>query len=158
MKKLSQNDLIKKNGSIKSRFLYTIVLMVLTLSLFLSSSYAWLTFNRNLNASDIEMSLVVDDTSAVYEAYMYSIKDGKGTNLTGDGEALNITNLVLNQYDTIFRTQNKNTPAFAKTVITRNETMPKNGIVRFTIDREDCLLSMMAVMCQLLTLMPYINL
>ncbi len=137
MKKLIKNDLIKKNGSIKSRFLYTIVLMVLTLSLFLFSSYAWLTFNRNLNASDMEMSLVVDDTSAVYEAYMYSIKDGKGTNLTGDGEALNITNLVLNQYDTIFRTQNKNTPAFAKIVITRNETMPKNGIVRFTIDRED---------------------
>lgn len=137
MKRFSQNDLIKKYGSTKSRFFYTIVLIFLTFNLLLISSYAWLTLNRNLNADNIDMSLAVDDTTAIYEAYMYDIKSGKGVNLVEEGgDALNISNLVLNQYDTIFRKQNKNTPAFAKIVITRNESMQKSGIVSFTIDRE----------------------
>ena len=136
MKKLNQNDMINKIGLIKSRLLYTVFLMFLIFNLLLCSSYAWISSNRNLNANDMDMSLAVDDTSAIYEAFKYDIKTGKGTNLavTDNGtETLNITNLVLNQYDTIFNNQNKNTPAFAKIVITRNKSMPKNSTIHLPL-------------------------
>ena len=67
----------------------------------------------------------------------------KGTNLEAattenpnPGE-LNITNIDLNQYDTIFRAQNKYTPAFAQIQVVRNTSMPASGTVYITIERND---------------------
>ena len=117
--------------------LYIALTMLLVLNIAISASVAWLTINRRTDADGMGMGLTVDDTSAVYEAYMYDIKAGKGTDTGENGEALNVTNLNLNQYDTIFRAQNKYTPAFARITIVRNKSMPKSGTVHLTIERSE---------------------
>ena len=66
---------------------------------------------------------------------MYDLEANKGTDKDAEGNQLNVTNIDLNQYDTIFRAQNKHTPAFARIEIVRNESMAKNGTVTITIDR-----------------------
>lgn len=138
MKKLTKNSLNKIVNTQKRSIFYTIILIILTFNLLLVSSYAWLTFNKKTTANQIDMGLNVDDTTAIYEAYMYNIRTGKGTNLLDEQtqEKLNITNLNLNQYDTIFKTQNKNTPAFAKIILTKSDSMPKNGIINLTITKK----------------------
>ena len=102
------------------------------------ASVAWFTINRKTDADEMGMALAVDDTAAVYKAYMYDLTLGKGINQHPDGGGeLTITNIDLNQYDTIFNMQNKYTPAFAQIVIVRNKSMPLNGTVYLTITRND---------------------
>ena len=103
----------------KNRLLYTIFVTAVAFNLVIISSFAWLTLNRKTGVGQMGMSLDVDDTSAVYEAYMYDLKTGKGTNsrkeivvdengnTTVKTEPLTITNIDLNQYDTIFKGQNR---------------------------------------------------
>ena len=125
-------DKLKKN-----RLLYTFFVTAVALNLLIISSFAWLTLNRKAGVGEMGMALAVDDTNAVYQAYMYDLKNGKGTNKTADGEDLNITNIDLNQYDTIFKGQNKYTPVFAKIILIRSQSMPKSGTVHITVERED---------------------
>ena len=68
--------------------LYIALTMLLVLNIAISASVAWLTINRRTDADGMGMGLTVDDTSAVYEAYMYDIKAGKGTDTGENGEAL----------------------------------------------------------------------
>ena len=121
----------------KNKVLYTFLTTVLAFNMVIVTSFAWLTLNRKTAVDDIGMGLAVDDTSAVYEAYMYDLEKGAGTDLNADGEKLNVTNIDLNQYDTIFKGQNKYTPVFAKIVLVRSEAMPKTGKVYITVDREE---------------------
>lgn len=125
-------DKLKKN-----RLLYTFFVAAVALNLLIISSFAWLTLNRKAGVGEMGMALAVDDTNAVYQAYMYDLKNGKGTNKNADGEDLNITNIDLNQYDTIFKGQNKYTPVFAKIILIRSQSMPKSGTVHITVERED---------------------
>ena len=125
-------DKLKKN-----RLLYTFFVTAVALNLLIISSFAWLTLNRKAGVGEMGMALAVDDTNAVYQAYMYDLKNGKGTNKSADGEDLNITNIDLNQYDTIFKGQNKYTPVFAKIILIRSQSMPKSGTVHITVERED---------------------
>lgn len=121
-----------------SKVLYTLFLLVLIFSLTITSSIAWLTSNRKTDSNELGMGLEVDDTSAVYKAYMYNHETESGTDkLPGSetGEELNISNLSLNQYDTIFSVKNKYTPAFAQIHITSKESMPRSGTVHLTISR-----------------------
>ena len=148
MKKVFEKFKIGFDRIKKSRVLKTLLLTLLAFNMFAVTSFAWLTINRKLNADEMGMALAVDDTNAVYEAYMYDLKTGKGTDLhkeivvdengtsTVKTEPLTITNIDLNQYDTIFKSQNKNTPVFAKIKITRNKSMPESGIVYITINRD----------------------
>ena len=119
----------------KGKVSYHAFLLVLIFHLIVTSSVAWLVHNRRVAANEMGMALAVDDTSAVYEAYMYDVNTGKGINRFSDGTEVNVTNLDLNQYDTLFRAKNQYTPAFAKICITRNESMPKNGALHLTIER-----------------------
>ena len=125
-------DKLKKN-----RLLYTFFVTAVALNLLIISSFAWLTLNRKAGVGEMGMALAVDDTNAVYQAYMYDLKNGKGTNKSADGTDLNITNIDLNQYDTIFKGQNKYTPVFAKIILIRSQSMPKSGTVHITVERED---------------------
>lgn len=136
MKKVFEKFKIGFDRIKKSRVLKTLLLTLLAFNMFAVTSFAWLTINRKLDVDEMGMALAVDDTNAVYEAYMYDLETGKGTDTGPDGEKLNITNIDLNQYDTIFRSQNKNTPVFAKIKITRNQSMPESGKVYITIDRD----------------------
>jgi hypothetical protein len=120
----------------KNRLLYTFLTTALAFNLLIVASFAWLTLNRKTAVEDMGMGLAVNNTSAVYEAYMYDLSKGAGTDLNADGEKLNVTNIDLNQYDTIFRGQNKYTPVFAKIVLLRSDAMPKSGTVYITIDRQ----------------------
>ena len=71
---------------------------------------------------------------------MFDLENMVGVNRimgeNGEYEELNIANLNMNQYDTIFSVQNKYTPAFAQIQITRNKSMPASGTVLITIDRD----------------------
>ena len=140
----------------KNRILYTFLVTVLAFNMVIVTSFAWLTLNRKTDVNNMGMGLAVDDTSAVYEAYMYDLETGEGTNLhkeiekdeNGETildenglpkkkvEPLTITNIDLNQYDTIFKAQNKYTPVFARIKITRSEAMPTAGKIYITIERE----------------------
>ena len=120
----------------KNRVLYTFLTTALAFNLLIVASFAWLTLNRKTAVDEIGMGLAVDDTAAVYEAYMYDLEKGAGTDLNADGEKLNVTNIDLNQYDTIFKGQNKYTPVFAKIVLTRSREMPKSGKVYITVNRK----------------------
>ena len=119
----------------ESRALTTLVITILILNMLIVASVAWFTLNRQTDADEMGMALAVDDTSAVYKAYMYDLESEAGTNKATDGSELTIGNLVLNQYDTIFKAQNRYTPAFARIEITRNSSMPANGNVTVTVAR-----------------------
>ena len=120
----------------ESRATATLVMLILILNILISASVAWFTINRQTDADDMGMALSVDDTSALYKAYMYDLETEKGTNKAPDGSELTIGNLVLNQYDTIFKAQNRYTPAFARIEITRINSMPKSGNVTLTVARD----------------------
>ena len=91
----------------KNRVLFTAMAVVVAFSMLVVTSFAWLTLNRKTDVGDMGMGLAVDDTAVVYEAYMYDLKNHIGTNIGPDGKTLDITNIDLNQYDTIFKAQNK---------------------------------------------------
>ncbi len=119
----------------KNRALYTLIGTILAFNMLIVATFAWFTLNRKMSIDEMGMSLAVDDTNAVYQAFMYNLKTGKGTDKNADGEPLTVTNIDLNQYDTIFRAQNKYTPVFAKIMLIRSESMPKNGTVYITVER-----------------------
>lgn len=121
----------------KNRVLFTAMAVVVAFSMLVVTSFAWLTLNRKTDVGDMGMGLAVDDTAVVYEAYMYDLKTNKGTNIGPDGKTLDITNIDLNQYDTIFKAQNKYTPVVARIKIVRNESMPLAGKVYITINRDN---------------------
>ena len=121
----------------ESHALHTLVAIVLILNMLVAASVAWFTLNRQTDVDEMGMALAVDDTTAVYRAYMFNINTGKGTALDADKNPLDVTNLDLNQYDTIFRAQNRFTPALAKITLTRNTSMPESGTVIITINREE---------------------
>lgn len=121
----------------KNRVLFTAMAVVVAFSMLVVTSFAWFTLNRKTDVGDMGMGLAVDDTAVVYEAYMYDLKNRVGTDKDADGNLLNITNIDLNQYDTIFRAQNKYTPVVARIKIVRNESMPLAGKVYITINREN---------------------
>ena len=125
-------DKLKKN-----RLLYTFFVTAVAFNLVIISSFAWLTLNRKAGVGEMGMALAVDDTNAIYQAYMYDLKTGAGTNKNAEGETLNVTNIDLNQYDTIFKGRNKYTPVFAKIILIRSKSMPKAGTVHITVERED---------------------
>ena len=118
-----------------SKALTPLIIMILILNMLIAASVAWFTMNRNTDADEMGMALAVDDTTAIYKAYMYDLKTNLGTDRDAEGNELNVTNIDLNQYDTIFQAQNKYTPAFAVIQITRNSSMEKNGTVHITINR-----------------------
>ncbi len=117
-----------------------LIALLTILAMLVASSIAWFTNNRNLGSNDMDMALKIDDTSAIYQAYKFDIEQEVGidkiTNDNGEVEQLHISNLDLNQYDTIFSVQNQYTPAFAKIQITRISSMPENGTLLITIDRD----------------------
>ena len=130
-----------------SKALSTLVVMILMINMIIAASVAWFTLNRQTDADEMGMALAVDDTQAVYKAYMYNLKTGKGTDRVSNQDGspavdengnplyLDVANLDLNQYDTIFKGQNKYTPAFARIEIVRSESMKKNGTVTITVER-----------------------
>ena len=122
--------IVKQNQATSS-----LILTILILNLAITASFAWFAINRQTAANDMGMALKVDETKAVYKAYRYSTGDSAGTNLTAEGEELTLNNIVLNQYDTIFSGQNKNTPVFAQITITRNNSMTDDGKLYITITR-----------------------
>ena len=135
MKKLSR--VLKETFTLirASRALSTMVLLILVFSMLTTASVAWVTFNRKTDSDNMDMSLAVDDTQAIYAAYMFDLTKEMGTNLDEKGNPLNVTNIDLNQYDTVFTARNKYTPAFAKITLIRNSSMPEKGTVKLTIDR-----------------------
>ena len=109
--------------------------MLLSFALCITASVAWFTLNRKTDSDGMGMALAIDDTSAIYKAYMYDLATGQGTDTDPNGEKLNVTNIDLNQYDTIFRAQNIYTPAFAQIQLIKSKSMPDSGTVLITIER-----------------------
>lgn len=121
------------------RVLTSFILVLITLFMTVASSLAWITSNRILGSNDMGMGLAVDDTSAIYKVYMYDLEKRVGSDqikINGEYQDLNLYNLHMNQYDTIFKVQNRFTPAFAQIQITKNKSMPDSGTVYITIDRD----------------------
>lgn len=118
----------------KNKALSSFIMVVVIVNMLITASVAWFTINRQTGADDMGMGLAVDDTTAVYKVYMYDIESSAGTDKC-DSVDLTVANLDLNQYDTIFKAQNKKTPAFAKIQITRQESMDLNGRIFITVSR-----------------------
>ena len=125
------------------RAVTSFIALVVSFCMMVVSSVAWLTTNRTLKSEGMGMGLAIDDTSAVYKVYMFDLKTLVGTDkIKGDGDTstpLNIANLKMNEYDTIFVVQNQYTPVFAQIQISRNSSnseMPMNGTVYITINRD----------------------
>ena len=119
-----------------------LIALLITLAMLVGSSIAWLTTNRNLGSNDMDMAIAIDDTSAIYKVYMCDLDTQKGIDRvkisedSDEYEEITLYNLEMNQYDTIFKVQNKYTPAFAQINITRVSSMPESGTVYLTIDRD----------------------
>ena len=123
---------LKANGA-----LTPIILAILIFNMLIAASVAWFTLNRQTSAGEMGMGLAVDDTTATYKVYMFDLQKMTGTNTHADGSELTISNLDFNQYDTIFHTQNKYTPAIAKIQIVKKNSMPESGTVHLNITRND---------------------
>ena len=121
----------------KNSVLNSFLVMLVSFSLLITSSVAWFVSNKKTASGDLGLGLEKDDTKATYVAYMYDLEKGYGTNKTADGKDLSISNLVLNRYDTIFKTKNICTPAFAQIRIKGSESMQvEQGTVHITIYRD----------------------
>ena len=120
----------------KGNLLNSFFIMLVCLCLLITSSTAWLANNRDADTKDLGLGLEKNDTSATYIAYRYDLDAEKGTDKTANGEPLKIDNLVLNRYDTIFRVMNKYTPAFAQITIAGNQSMPQEGTMHITVERD----------------------
>lgn len=118
----------------ENKAVYAFVMTVVTVNMLITASVAWLTINRQTDVDDMGIGLAVDDTVAVYKVYAYDLDKGVGTDQGENGD-LTVANLELNQYDTIFRAQNKKTPAFAKIQIIRHSTMEPDGKIFITVSR-----------------------
>ena len=122
------------------RAVTSLIVVIVSFCMMVVTSVAWLTTNRRLKSEEMGMGLTVDDTSAIYKAYMYDLDSMKGVDKlkgeNGEDEELNIANLKMNQYDTIFVVQNKYTPAFAQIQISGNSFMPASGTIFITIYRD----------------------
>ena len=120
----------------QSRALSSLILTFLILNMAITASVAWFAINRQMGVNEMGMALKVDETRAVYKAYRYDVDKGEGTDLINGDEELTLGNIVLNQYDTIFSNQNRNTPVFAKITVTRTNSMTDNGKLYITITRQ----------------------
>lgn len=118
----------------KKKIAYHSVVLVLIFNLIITSSLAWFASKRSTNVDDLGMSLEIDDTVAIYRAYMCNPDTGIGYCRNENDELINITNLDLNQYDTLFRAKNINTAAFAQINLLGRESMPESGTLHITID------------------------
>ena len=78
---------------VQGRAIYTFILMMLALNMLIVTSLSWFTMNKQADSENMGMSLAVDDTSAVYKAFMYDMKQGKGVDTNPEGGILDITNL-----------------------------------------------------------------
>jgi hypothetical protein len=117
--------------------LNSLVACVVIMNILITAVFAWITLNRMTYINNMGMALEVDDTRAIYKAYMYDLENEIGTDQHPEGGELNISNIDLNPYDTIFHLQNKYTPAFARIEIFRNLSMDPNGTVYITISRKE---------------------
>ena len=109
--------------------------MILVLDMLIAASVAWFAMRRDTEAAEMGMGLDIIDSSADYKAFMYDVENERGTNQHPKGGDLLVTNLDLNQYDTIFRAQNVHTPAFAQIKIKASESTDKDGTLLITITR-----------------------
>ena len=123
------------SSSTKS-FVRCVALLLMFASLLTSASVAWIVFNKQADSEGMDMSLVVDDTTASYLVYMYDTKLEKGVTEI-NGVPIDITSIDFNQYDTIFKSRNKYTPVFAKIEIVRVNSMPRSGTVTATVKRSN---------------------
>lgn len=117
----------------------SLIALIVSFSMLIVSSLAWLTTNRWLKSEDMNMGLHIDDTSAVYKVYKFDLDKMKGIEENKNGEALTITNVEMNSYDTIFVVKNQYSPVFAQIRLSRNSnnsSMPLNGTVYITIHRD----------------------
>ena len=117
----------------KKKIVYHAIILVLIFNLIIVSSFAWFVSNRIASVNNTVMSLEVDDTIAIYRAYLCDPDTGVGYCRIGE-DLINITNLDLNQYDTLFRGKNINTAAFAQINLLGKESMPESGTLHITID------------------------
>lgn len=136
------NRIFKGRSASSIRLVLSLIAVVVTFCMLVASSVAWLTAKRDLSAEKIDMGLAIDDTSAVYKVYMCDLDTQQGIDRikisedSDEYEEITLYNLEMNQYDTIFKVQNKYTPAFAQINITRVSSMPESGTVYLTIDRD----------------------
>ena len=121
----------------------SLIALIVSFSMLIVSSLAWLTTNRWLKSEDMNMGLHIDDTSAVYKVYKFDLDKMTGIDRIihedKSEEILNIANVKMNQYDTIFIVQNQYSPVFAQIRLSRNSdnsAMPLNGTVYITIQRD----------------------
>ena len=117
----------------------SLIALIVSFSMLIVSSLAWLTTNRWLTSEDMNMGLHIDNTSAVYKVYKFDLDKMTGIEENKNGEALTITNVEMNPYDTIFVVKNQYSPVFAQIRLTRNSngsSMPLNGKVHITIHRD----------------------
>ena len=121
-----------------NRMFFSLVAMLILFNMVVVTSVAWFTLNRQTDANQMGMALAVDDTVALYKGYMYDLTQEKGTDqimIDGKLTDLNIANIELNPYDTIFKGQNKYTPVFARIELVRSSSMPESGTVHVTVER-----------------------
>ena len=136
------NRIFKGRSASSICLVLSLIAVVVTFCMLVASSVAWLTAKRDLSAEKIDMGLAIDDTSAVYKVYMCDLDTQQGIDRikisedSDEYEEITLYNLEMNQYDTIFKVQNKYTPAFAQINITRVSSMPESGTVYLTIDRD----------------------
>lgn len=117
------------------RFWRGLIVLLAMSALLTVVTYAWLTSNRQVGSGDMDMSLVVDDTSASYVVYRYDIAQGQCVTTDAEGNALDISDLDFNQYDTIFKSYNKYTPMIVKVDVVRVSSMPTSGRLTLTVTK-----------------------
>ena len=119
----------------------TLVFALLGFSL-LDRSAAWFSENDDVDARNMSVTpMPVDDTSVAYKAYMFDLKKMVGVDSKSgendEPQELSLSNLDMNQYDTIFSVQNQYTPAFAQIKIKRSApaTETESGTFFITVYR-----------------------
>ena len=68
--------------------------------------------------------------------YRYDIAAGACVTTDNEGNALDISNLDFNQYDTIFKSYNKYTPMIIKIDVVRLSVMPTSGRLTLTVSKK----------------------
>ena len=99
----------------KGRIIFLSIGIFLTLSLSILATYAWITSNKNVSGSGIDVN--VKPASSITSTSCYALKYDGITKASfvqlGDSD----TDITMSEYDTIFKDRNVNTPLIIRLVL-----------------------------------------
>lgn len=123
----TKSQKIKLFGSFATTALLGII-VILVVVMYLNSSLGWFSNNKQVDGEGMEVEVDYDDFYVNATYYQYDPKAERVNSST------DLSNIMFNPYDLVFRSRNRYTPIIATLEMTGSD-LPENGSLTVTIGR-----------------------